>query len=140
MRASTGDSTIQEESREGPSERAPAGWLAVIACPEAEQVGVRAPIGGEEAVLIGRKVERGGLRLEDPKLSRVHARVVWDGRVGAFRVGDENSANGTSVDGGRTAVATLEHGSVVRVGDRSEERRVGKECMVQCRSRWSPYH
>ena len=26
------------------------------------------------------------------------------------------------------------------VRDRSEERRVGKECMVQCRSRWSPYH
>ena len=25
-------------------------------------------------------------------------------------------------------------------GVRSEERRVGKECMVQCRSRWSPYH
>ena len=25
-------------------------------------------------------------------------------------------------------------------GPRSEERRVGKECMVQCRSRWSPYH
>ena len=24
--------------------------------------------------------------------------------------------------------------------ERSEERRVGKECMVQCRSRWSPYH
>ena len=23
---------------------------------------------------------------------------------------------------------------------RTEERRVGKECMVQCRSRWSPYH
>ena len=23
---------------------------------------------------------------------------------------------------------------------RSEERRVGKECQVQCRSRWSPYH
>ena len=25
-------------------------------------------------------------------------------------------------------------------GDRSEERRVGKECLHQCRSRWSPYH
>ena len=25
-------------------------------------------------------------------------------------------------------------------GDRSEERRVGKECLTQCRSRWSPYH
>ena len=23
---------------------------------------------------------------------------------------------------------------------RSEERRVGKECTEQCRSRWSPYH
>ena len=26
------------------------------------------------------------------------------------------------------------------VGRRSEERRVGKECFVPCRSRWSPYH
>ena len=25
-------------------------------------------------------------------------------------------------------------------GHRSEERRVGKECTVVCRSRWSPYH
>ena len=24
--------------------------------------------------------------------------------------------------------------------DRSEERRVGKECTSKCRSRWSPYH
>src|SRR3546814_6803080 len=28
------------------------------------------------------------------------------------------------------------HGHVVR----SEERRVGKECVSTCRSRWSPYH
>src|SRR3546814_2698346 len=26
------------------------------------------------------------------------------------------------------------------VGGRSEERRVGKECVSTCRSRWSPYH
>ena len=25
-------------------------------------------------------------------------------------------------------------------GERSEERRVGKECSSPCRSRWSPYH
>ena len=25
-------------------------------------------------------------------------------------------------------------------GQRSEERRVGKECELKCRSRWSPYH
>src|SRR3546814_19857514 len=28
-----------------------------------------------------------------------------------------------------------------RIGEaRSEERRVGKECVSTCRSRWSPYH
>src|SRR3546814_19109654 len=26
------------------------------------------------------------------------------------------------------------------MGARSEERRVGKECVSTCRSRWSPYH
>ena len=26
------------------------------------------------------------------------------------------------------------------IDTRSEERRVGKECTIQCRSRWSPYH
>ena len=28
----------------------------------------------------------------------------------------------------------------ISVCDRSEERRVGKECASMCRSRWSPYH
>src|SRR3546814_19639038 len=27
-----------------------------------------------------------------------------------------------------------------RMSDRSEERRVGKECVSSCRTRWSPYH
>ena len=31
-------------------------------------------------------------------------------------------------------VARVEH------DPRSEERRVGKECSLTCRSRWSPYH
>ena len=29
---------------------------------------------------------------------------------------------------------------MIASGLRSEERRVGKECMPVCRSRWSPYH
>ena len=29
---------------------------------------------------------------------------------------------------------------VIVTGKRSEERRVGKECLRLCRSRWSPYH
>src|SRR3546814_19117378 len=31
-------------------------------------------------------------------------------------------------------------GRLVLGGGRSEERRVGKECVSTCRSRWSPYH
>src|SRR3546814_8725015 len=30
--------------------------------------------------------------------------------------------------------------AVLRDRNRSEERRVGKECVSTCRSRWSPYH
>src|SRR3546814_4077691 len=46
----------------------------------------------------------------------------------------------------RTTVAhELHHsfgGAALQRGDvlRSEERRVGKECVSTCRSRWSPYH
>ena len=42
---------------------------------------------------------------------------------------------------------TLDFGTIVedlgilcRKNGRSEERRVGKECRIGCRSRWSPYH
>src|SRR3546814_16965750 len=31
-------------------------------------------------------------------------------------------------------------GIVKKYGPRSEERRVGKECVSTCRSRWWPYH
>ena len=47
----------------------------------------------------------------------------------------------------RTLTAEWLAKGVVKVGVeaagpplRSEERRVGKECKSQCRSRWSPYH
>src|SRR3546814_14612065 len=30
--------------------------------------------------------------------------------------------------------------ALIRSAGRSEERRVGKECVSTCRSRWSPYH
>src|SRR3546814_1683613 len=35
---------------------------------------------------------------------------------------------------------TYASGSAMLDRDRSEERRVGKECVSTCRSRWSPYH
>src|SRR3546814_5301198 len=50
-----------------------------------------------------------------------------------------------------TAITTLVHATTTKAvdivlaallltGSRSEERRVGKECVSTCRSRWSPYH
>src|SRR3546814_10794360 len=38
-----------------------------------------------------------------------------------------------------SAIAFLEAELLQALG-RSEERRVGKECVSTCRSRWSPYH
>src|SRR3546814_12755136 len=43
----------------------------------------------------------------------------------------------------REVLANLPECTQFRVGlrnDISEERRVGKECVSPCRSRWSPYH
>src|SRR3546814_14869434 len=41
--------------------------------------------------------------------------------------------------GGRGAVESF--GPIkLSIFNRSEERRVGKECVSTCRSRWSPYH
>src|SRR3546814_15655203 len=42
-------------------------------------------------------------------------------------------------------MATIEHRQWQQIDEpqidgRSEERRVGKECVSTCRSRWSPYH
>src|SRR3546814_14153068 len=41
--------------------------------------------------------------------------------------------------GGHAAPASFST-SPLRKRGRSEERRVGKECVSTCRSRWSPYH
>src|SRR3546814_18912065 len=42
-----------------------------------------------------------------------------------------------SLGGGRTYYSILANAILTY---RSEERRVGKECVSTCRSRWSPYH
>src|SRR3546814_20554962 len=46
-------------------------------------------------------------------------------------------AIGTSLE---QAVDQLLHGNISVTFGRSEARRVGKECVSTCRSRWSPYH
>jgi putative copper resistance protein D len=41
---------------------------------------------------------------------------------------------------GMIALVAAMMGTSLWAADRSEERRVGKECRRLCRSRWSPYH
>src|SRR3546814_9388249 len=62
------------------------------------------------------------------------------------RIAIEREALGALGEQQRLAVAAPDLGIVgdLLLGEvveaRSEERRVGKECVSTCRSRWSPYH
>src|SRR3546814_11015601 len=66
-----------------------------------------------------------------------------DDRLGALALHDAREATLLGGQGGAVAGVDLlqvgagaEHGRLAR----SEERRVGHECVSTCRSRWSPYH
>ena len=56
--------------------------------------------------------------------------------------GQESSRYGSVEDMVLGLAVVLPDGTFAapRPGPRSEERRVGKECTMTCRSRWSPYH
>ena len=52
-------------------------------------------------------------------------------------VGTVKDAGGGVIPG---ALIRVKSAALIGGERRSEERRVGKECGYQCRSRWSPYH
>ena len=85
-------------------------------------------------VIIAKRLERG---IKDPRLGFV---TITDVRV----TGDLQHASvfytvyGTEEERSDTAAALKSATGMLR--SRSEERRVGKECELKCRSRWSPYH
>ena len=65
------------------------------------------------------------------------------GRLGGQSVEDQTSAQVMTspfVDSSPVLSSVLTAQSLEPASDRSEERRVGKECLRLCRSRWSPYH
>src|SRR3546814_11559044 len=93
-----------------------------------------------------------GERFDPGQLTAAHRTLPFGSMV---RV--TNMSNGDSVvvrinDRGpfsRGRVIDVSHAAAREIGlqrsgtarvKRSEERRVGKECVITCRSRWSPYH
>src|SRR3546814_14160041 len=84
-----------------------------------------------------------GVRLRSPVVSEILAAAQFPScRCGArAAAGDPVAAEGREVS--ETAAGThrrLAGAAAERRHRRSEERRVGKECVSTCRSRWSPYH
>src|SRR5205823_9223735 len=85
-------------------------------------------------------------RLEyDPNRSAFIALVTYDGGEQAYILAPQRLAPGDKVIAGKRVdvkpgnameVGQMPVGTIVHNVERSEERRVGKEC----RSRWSPYH
>jgi DNA-binding NtrC family response regulator len=68
--------------------------------------------------LLGREVESGdGIVLADARASRVHATLHVASRSRRVRIADEDSRNGTFVNGERVEEAWLSDGDVVRVAD-----------------------
>src|SRR3546814_11817656 len=76
-------------------------------------------------MLIAGELERAGRGPEGLGVEPAFLDRVADSTGGAQPVGEPERALPTSSIG---------------LDRRSEERRVGKECVSTCRSRWSPYH
>src|SRR3546814_15393140 len=80
-----------------------------------------------------------------PRRTEVMGRAIVPG--GMHSAFDRHAHAADGIDGGSftlrvicvVGVATAHGLSPLPAGSRSEERRVGKECVSTCRSRWSPY-
>src|SRR3546814_14938065 len=71
-----------------------------------------------------------------------HARLVPVGLIGRYAEEGAVRVVEGAVRGGQKPdrIAGLTRRGRAVEGQRSEERRVGKECVSTCRSRWSPYN
>jgi uncharacterized protein YndB with AHSA1/START domain len=79
-----------------------------------------------------RPLPAGARFAEDIRAGGREAHLSWV--VRESRPGRRWVAGAVAADGSLSLTLTYE------LSERSEERRVGKECRRLCRSRWSPYH
>src|SRR3546814_5486246 len=62
------------------------------------------------------------------------------GNMGVGRIAQRRAGHFALGRFGNQVYAAADTAATRRRAVRSEERRVGKECVSTCRSRWSPYH
>src|SRR3546814_15167051 len=78
-------------------------------------------------------------RAEHPEQRRADLRAQdGDAQPGRANEHRENPVHRAEI--ACPVVAVADRAPCAPAGARSEERRVGKECVSTCRSRWSPYH
>src|SRR3546814_13488452 len=91
-----------------------------------------------------RNVERDALEANKSDIgwgSQIRNYVLDQSRIKDLRTGIERSDTQKVLDGDLDEFVEASLKSGLEAGSkRSEERRVGKECVSTCRSRWSPYH
>src|SRR3546814_2608913 len=94
------------------------------------------------------------MRISDWSSDVCSSDLLRVGLLGVARLGQQSREGDTEaclVGNGKHFFANVDHRSAIIgpiligvwnacLGQRSEERRVGKECVSTCRSRWSPYH
>src|SRR3546814_11964050 len=87
--------------------------------------------------VIERTIETGGQNLVaglEHMLTDLSRGQLTQTRADAFELGRNIASTPGKV------VFETELFQLIQYNPRSEERRVGKECVSTCRSRWSPYH
>src|SRR3546814_14797071 len=73
-------------------------------------------------------------------LASVHVPLLAELGSASARITDIDCAPNSSAAVSLGVVTSPAMVAIGTVPDRSEERRVGKECVNTCRSRWWPYH
>jgi transcriptional regulator with GAF, ATPase, and Fis domain len=69
-----------------------------------------------DAVTLGRCPSDDGITLRDDRVSRNHAKIVWDRVSSSYLITDLASTNGTYVNGAAISTVTLRNGDVIRIG------------------------
>ncbi len=109
-------STLELQSGLPSAAAAKPGCLTVVASADATMVGRHVWIGDSSELKVGRNPED-GLKLGDPRVSRVQFRISWDSRQGRHRFTDAGSRNGTFLNGRAVDSSVLNDGDVLRAGE-----------------------